>query len=64
MTSWKTTAAGIIALVVLLLTTAGTILSDGFGAVDWGTLVPAVMAAIAALFARDNDTTSEAAGAR
>ena len=64
MKSWKTTLMGIIGLVTLILSAVGTGLSDGLGAIEWGTLVPAVAAAVAALFARDNDKSSEDAGAK
>jgi hypothetical protein len=64
MTSWKTTTVGILALMVLILGIAQTVIGQGFGAVEWGTIIPAVLAAVTALFARDNDKSSEDVGAK
>ena len=64
MKSWKTTVAGLMALVALIATAVSTILNKGLEAVDWATLLPALSLGIGALFARDNNVTSEKAGAK
>lgn len=63
--SWKTSAAGIGAILVAL----GSALSATFDAdpvtvPDWGALVAAVIAGIGLLAARDNDKSSEEVGAK
>ena len=63
--SWKTTLFGAGGLVIVLANVASMLL-DGDPATnpDWGVTFAAVMPSIAALFARDNDVTSEEAGAK
>ncbi len=63
--SWKTSAAGIGAILVAV----GSALTAMFDAdpatiPDWGAVVAAVIAGIGLLAARDNNVSSEAAGAR
>lgn len=63
--SWKTTAAGIGAVLVAV----GSALNASFDAdpatvADWGAVVAAVIAGVGLLFARDNNVSSEAAGAK
>jgi hypothetical protein len=63
--SWKTTAAGIGAVLVAV----GSALNATFDAdpatvADWGSVVAAIIAGIGLIFARDNGVTSEAAGAK
>jgi hypothetical protein len=65
MKSWKTTVAGIAAI----LTAGGaalTAISDGNPATepDYAALIAACIAGLGLLFARDNDVTSEDAGAK
>jgi hypothetical protein len=65
MNSWKTTAAGIGAILVAV----GSALSATFDAdpatvADWGAVVAAVIAGAGLLFARDNNVSSEAAGVK
>lgn len=58
--SWKTTAAG----VGSLLTAAGMLiqgLASG-GDVDYKTIIPAVLAGLGLLFARDDNRSSEDVG--
>lgn len=58
--SWKTTAAGIAAILVAV-GTAIKALTDGdpTTSIDIGTLIAAVMAGVGLLCARDNDKSSE-----
>jgi hypothetical protein len=63
--SWKTSAAGIGAILVAL----GSALSATFDAdpvtvPDWGALVAAIIAGVGLLAARDNDKSSEEVGAK
>jgi uncharacterized membrane protein YhiD involved in acid resistance len=63
--SWKTSAAGVGAILVAL----GSALSATFDAdpvtvPDWGALVAAIIAGVGLLAARDNDKSSEEVGAR
>ncbi len=63
--SWKTSAAGIGAILVAL----GSALSATFDAdpvtvPDWGALVAAIIAGVGLLAARDNDMSSEEVGAK
>lgn len=63
--SWKTSAAGIGAVLVAV-GSALTAMFDNDPATlpDWGAVVAAVIAGIGLLFARDNNVSSEAAGAK
>ena len=63
--SWKTSAAGVGAILVAL----GSALSATFDAdpvtvPDWGALVAAIIAGVGLLAARDNDKSSEQVGAK
>jgi hypothetical protein len=63
--SWKTSAAGVGAILVAL----GSALSATFDAdpvtvPDWGALVAAIIAGVGLLAARDNDKSSEEVGAK
>ena len=65
MKSWKTSAAGVGAILVAL----GSALSATFDAdpvtvPDWGALVAAIIAGVGLLAARDNDKSSEEVGAK
>lgn len=59
MKSWKTTLAGVGAILVA----AGNAMQS-WPNVEWASLIPAVFAGIGLIMARDNDKTSEDAGAR
>jgi len=64
MKSWKTTALGIIAVVVAI-GNALTAMWDNDPATEpnWGLVASAIVVAVGLLFARDNNVTSEEAGA-
>jgi peptidoglycan/LPS O-acetylase OafA/YrhL len=65
MKSWKTTAAGIAAIVAALATAVGALFdADPVTMPDWGAVAAAVMAGIGLIAARDNGVTSEQAGAK
>lgn len=57
--SWKTTAVGIIGLIISLLQVASAALTGGFEAVEWGTVIPTLIASVAALLAKDGDKSTE-----
>ena len=63
--SWRTTTAGIAAIVVALGTAVGALFdADPLTLPDWGAVAAAVMAGIGLLAARDNKVSSERAGAK
>ena len=65
MTSWRTTTAGIAAIVVAIGTAVGALFdADPLTLPDWGAVGAAVMAGIGLLAARDNKVSSEQAGAK
>jgi drug/metabolite transporter (DMT)-like permease len=65
MTSWKTTTAGIAAIVAALATAVGALFdADPVSMPDWGAVAAAVMAGVGLIAARDNGVTSEQAGAK
>lgn len=62
--SWKTSAAGIAAIVAALATAVGALFdADPTTLPDWGAVAAAIIAGIGLIAARDNDVTSEKAGA-
>ena len=62
--SWKTTTAGVAAIVVALATAVGALFdADPTTLPDWGAVAAAVMAGVGLIVARDNNVTSEKAGA-
>jgi hypothetical protein len=63
--SWRTTTAGIAAIVVAIGTAVGALFdADPLTLPDWGAVAAAVMAGIGLLAARDNKVSSEQAGAK
>ena len=65
MTSWRTTTAGIAAIVVAIGTAVGALFDvDPLTLPDWGAVAAACMAGIGLLAARDNKVSSEQAGAK
>ena len=65
MKSWKTTAAGIAAIVAAIaLAILHQFDSDPATIADWSAVITALTAGVGLVLARDNDTTSEQAGAR
>lgn len=62
--SWKTSMAGIVAIVTAILNVVN-LLMDGNPATnpDWTLTISAIMAGIGLVFARDNGVTSKQAGA-
>jgi hypothetical protein len=65
MTSWRTTTAGIAAIVVAIATAVGALFdADPLTLPDWGAVAAAIMAGVGLLAARDNKVSSEQAGAK
>ena len=65
MTSWRTTTAGIAAIVVAVGTAVCALFdADPLTLPDWGAVAAAVMAGVGLLAARDNKVSSEQAGAK
>ncbi len=65
MKSWKTTLSGVITLVALAGPQMQTLLDGDPGTgPQWGIVMAAVSAFVGLLKARDNDVSSEAAGAK
>ena len=70
MNSKKTTAAGIVALLMIILGVLDKVLNfeGGFvaalGSIDWATVIAGIAAGVTGLLARDNDRSSESAGAK
>ncbi len=65
MKSWKTTLSSVCGIVGLLATAIPAAI-DGNPATDpqWGIVIPTIMGLAVGLFARDNNVTSEQAGAK
>lgn len=65
MNSWKTSAAGIGAILIAVGSALNaTFDSDPATVADWGAVFAALIAGIGLIFARDNKVTSEQAGAK
>ena len=65
MKSWKTTAAGIAAIVAAIaLAISHQFDTDPATIADWSAVITALTAGVGLVLARDNDKTSEQAGAR
>jgi hypothetical protein len=63
--SWKTTTAGIAAIVAAVATALVALFdADPMTLPDWGAVGAAFMAGVGLLAARDNDKSSEDVGAR
>lgn len=65
--SWKTTAAGILTLIVVLANAVIIILSDGFSALDINSALESIMASaigLGLMLSRDDNVTSESSGAK
>lgn len=62
--SWKTTVAGIAAIVTALGSAVAALFdADPTTLPDWGAVAAAVLAGVGLIAARDNNVTSEKAGA-
>ena len=63
--SWKTTSGGV-ATIIVALGGAVKMLTDGDAVTnpDWNAVIAAVVAGATLVFARDNNVTSENAGAK
>lgn len=65
MKSWKTTVAGIMTFITLAWTQVQYLLdTDPTTNPEWNIIIGGLMALLTGLFARDNDVSSESAGAK
>ncbi len=65
MRSWKTTTAGIaIILLAILPVLLSLVTGEGVGDLDTKTLITQIMLGFGLIFSRDNDVSSESAGAK
>ena len=65
MKSWKTTVAGILTALIPALSAVSAYLDgDPLTTPDWGLAIAGITAGIGLLFARDNNVSSEDAGAK
>lgn len=63
--SWRTTVAGIAAIVTAVASAIAALLdNDPTTVPEWGAVAAAVMAGVGLLNARDNNVSSEQAGAK
>ena len=63
--SWRTTVAGIAAIVTAVASAIAALLdNDPTTVPEWGAVAAAVMAGVGLLNARDNQVSSEQAGAK
>lgn len=63
--SWKTTTAGIAAIVAAAATAVVALFdADPATVPDWGAVAAAFIAGVGLILARDNDVSSESAGAK
>jgi hydrogenase/urease accessory protein HupE len=64
-TSWKTTTAGVAGIAIAILSVAqATLDGDPLTVPNWEAAIAAVVTGLGLLFARDNNVTSEQAGAK
>jgi len=65
MKSWKTTTAGVLAIIAAIATAlAASFDSDPSTVANWDIVIAATLAGIGLIFARDNTVSSETAGAK
>jgi hypothetical protein len=65
MKSWKTTTAGVLAIIAAIATAlSASFDSDPLTVPNWEIVIAATLAGIGLIFARDNTVTSETAGAK
>lgn len=62
--SWKTTTLGIVAIVGALLAAAKSALTAGPASINYGETIAAISAGWGLIHARDNNVSSEQAGAK
>lgn len=62
--SWKTTTLGIVAIVGAVLSAVKAVLTSGPGGINIAETVAAISAGWGLIHARDNDVSSEQAGAK
>ena len=60
--SWKTTAAGIVAIVAAVTDAVSSMLAGNL--IDFARVIAAIVAGIGLIAARDNGVSSESAGAK
>ena len=51
--SWKTTTAGIVAILTVILTAVTQFISGGFAAISWEVLITGIIAGVGLIMAKD-----------
>jgi len=56
--SWKTTAAGVVAILTVILTAVTQFISGGFPAISWEVLITGIIAGVGLIMAKDSGVSN------